>query len=150
VVQGVLAPVQFVAFLISVVLIFRFLATGEGYSAATISIVIKTALLYTIMVTGAIWERVVFGQYLFAEPFYWEDVVSMLVMALHTLYLICLFGGFGSPVVMIWIALAAYFSYLVNATQFLLKFRQARRTGHVVKAVASEARSAGGGALSAG
>ena len=74
VVQGILAPVQFLACAVSVVLVLRFLATGEGYGAATLSILLKTLLLYTIMVTGAIWEKVVFGKYLFAKAFFWEDV----------------------------------------------------------------------------
>jgi hypothetical protein len=33
-------------------------------------VVVKTLALYTIMVTGCIWEKVVFGQYLFAPAFY--------------------------------------------------------------------------------
>ena len=90
-VQGVLAPLQFVVFLISLLLVFRTLTTGEGYAAATASIVIKTLILYIIMITGSIWEKVVFGKYLFAESFFWEDVFSMLVLALHTAYLFALF-----------------------------------------------------------
>jgi 3-vinyl bacteriochlorophyllide hydratase len=43
------------------------------------------------MITGSIWEKVVFGKYLFARPFFWEDVFSMLVLALHTAYLYALF-----------------------------------------------------------
>lgn len=126
-VQGVLAPLQFLIFIVSAVLIVRFLLTGQGYLAATMSVVIKTAVLYLIMVTGAIWERVVFGQYLFAAPFFWEDVVSMLVMLLHTLYLLALAtGALGASALMI-LALAAYLSYVVNAAQFVYKFRLARR-----------------------
>jgi hypothetical protein len=71
--------------------------TGEGYGAATVSILIKTFLLYLIMVTGAIWEKVVFGQYLFAPAFFWEDVVSFGVIALHTAYLWGLLTGSMSP-----------------------------------------------------
>jgi hypothetical protein len=48
-------------------------------------------LLYTIMVTGCIWEKVVFGCWLFAPAFFWEDVFSMLVLALHTAYLVALY-----------------------------------------------------------
>ena len=51
-VQGLLAPFQFVVFLISVALVLRYLFTGAGYDAATLSIVIKTAVLLLIMVTG--------------------------------------------------------------------------------------------------
>jgi 3-vinyl bacteriochlorophyllide hydratase len=126
-VQGILAPVQFVVFLISLGLVLRYLATGAGYEAATWSIVIKTGVLYLIMVTGSLWEHAVFGKYLLADAFYWEDVVSFLVLALHTLYLAALFFGWASPVTLMLIALAAYASYVVNAAQFLAKLRMARR-----------------------
>ena len=125
-VQGVLAPVQFLVFLVSLVLVLRFLATGEGEWAATVSVVIKTLTLYTIMVTGCIWEKVVFDCYLFAPAFYWEDVFSMLVLALHTAYLLALFYGWLSPRELALLALAAYATYMVNAAQFIWKLRMAR------------------------
>nr|AAX48181.1 putative 2-vinyl bacteriochlorophyllide hydratase [uncultured proteobacterium DelRiverFos13D03] len=125
-VQGVLAPLQFLAFAISLVLVVRYLLTGAGYEAATISIVIKTGFLYVIMITGAIWEKVVFGQYLLAPAFYWEDVFSFGVIALHTAYLFTLFTGFLDPAGQMILALAAYAAYAVNATQFILKLRAAR------------------------
>ena len=128
-VQGVLAPLQFLAFLISLVLVLRYLSTGDGYMAATVSIVIKTGLLYLIMVTGSIWEKVVFGQYLFAHAFFWEDVFSMVVIALHTAYLIALWTGALSPVTLMILALAAYAAYVINAGQFLWKLRMARLQG---------------------
>ncbi|WP_128514121.1 2-vinyl bacteriochlorophyllide hydratase [Tabrizicola thermarum] len=125
-VQGVLAPLQFLVFAVSLGLVLRYLATGEGYTAATVSILLKTALLYTIMVTGAIWEKVVFGQYLFAPAFFWEDVVSFGVIALHTLYLYGLLTQSLTPLQLMGITLAAYAAYFINATQFLLKLRRAR------------------------
>jgi 3-vinyl bacteriochlorophyllide hydratase len=125
-VQGLLAPIQFFVFLVSVVLVLRYLQTGEGETAATISIVIKTILLYTIMITGCIWEKVVFGRYLFAQSFFWEDVFSMLVLALHTAYLFALFSGSLSVKEQMLLALAAYATYIINAIQFLLKLRAAR------------------------
>lgn len=125
VVQGVLAPVQFLVFLISLALVIRFMLTGLGYEAATASIVIKTAVLLTIMVTGAIWEKVVFGQYLFAPAFFWEDVFSFLVIALHLTYVWALLAGWPHADQM-WIALAAYAAYVINAAQFIWKLRMAR------------------------
>ncbi len=126
-VQGILAPVQFFVFLVSLALVVRYLTLGEGFGAATASIVIKTLLLYAIMITGSIWEREVFGCYLFAPAFFWEDVFSFLVLALHTAYLVALFAGIGDPRQQMLLALAAYASYFVNATQFVLKLRAARR-----------------------
>jgi 3-vinyl bacteriochlorophyllide hydratase len=125
-VQGLLAPIQFFVFLVSVVLVLRYLQTGEGETVATISIVIKTILLYTIMITGCIWEKVVFGRYLFAHSFFWEDVFSMLVLALHTAYLFALLSGSLSVKEQMLLALAAYATYIINAIQFLLKLRAAR------------------------
>jgi 3-vinyl bacteriochlorophyllide hydratase len=125
-VQGVLAPLQFAVFLLSLFLVLRFLATGEGWTAATLSIVAKTALLYTIMITGSIWEKDVFGRWLFAPAFFWEDVVSMLVLALHSAYLGALVFGWLDPRALMLLALAAYASYVVNAAQFILKLRAAR------------------------
>ena len=126
VVQGVLAPLQFVVFLVSVGLVLRYLSTGEGYTAATVSVVIKTGVLYLIMVTGAIWEKVVFGQYLFAPAFFWEDVISFGVIALHTLYMVGLFATDWSGQTLMLIALAAYVAYVINAGQFVWKLRRAR------------------------
>ncbi len=125
-VQGILAPLQFAVFLISLGLVLRYLATGLGYEVATTSILLKTALLYLIMITGAIWEKVVFGQYLFAPAFFWEDVFSFAVIALHTAYLWALFSEALSPVSLMLLALAAYAAYVINAAQFLLKLRAAR------------------------
>ena len=125
-VQGILAPVQFLVFLVSLGLVLRYLWTGEGHDAATASVVVKTLVLYTIMVTGCIWEKVVFGVYLFAPAFYWEDVFSMAVLALHTAYLVALATGWLDARGQMLLALAAYATYLINATQFVLKLRAAR------------------------
>jgi 3-vinyl bacteriochlorophyllide hydratase len=130
-VQGVLAPFQFLVFLVSLALVVRFLMTGEGQEWAAGSVLLKTAVLYLIMITGAIWEKVVFGQYLFAPAFFWEDVVSMGVIALHTAYLVAWMQGEAwlpveSQMV---IALAAYAAYVLNAAQFLFKLKRARSEG---------------------
>jgi 3-vinyl bacteriochlorophyllide hydratase len=128
-VQGILAPIQFLVFLASAALVLRFLVTGAGFEAATISVVIKTLVLYTIMITGCIWERQVFGRYLFAAAFFWEDFVSMFVLALHTAYLCALLFGSLHARYQMYIALLAYSAYLLNATQFLIKLRAARQEG---------------------
>lgn len=142
-VQGILAPVQFLVFLISLGLVLRYLVTGEGFAVATGSIVVKTLVLYAIMITGSIWEREVFGCYLFAPAFFWEDVFSFLVLGLHTAYLIALFAGLGDPRQQMLLALAAYASYLVNATQFVLKLRAARRDERMALSAASSLAGSG-------
>ena len=125
-VQGILAPIQFFIFLVSLGLVLRYLSSGEGQAVATWSVVVKTLTLYTIMITGCIWEKVVFGRYLFAPAFFWEDVFSMLVLALHTAYLVALFSSKLQGPALMYLALAAYASYVVNAAQFIWKLRMAR------------------------
>jgi 3-vinyl bacteriochlorophyllide hydratase len=128
-VQGVLAPLQFLVFLVSVALIFYSWTTNSHWHWALWSVVVKTVVLYIIMVTGAIWEKVVFGQYLFAPSFFWEDVVSMGVIALHTAYLVAWMIGDAwlGLEAQVTLALVAYGAYLLNAGQFVWKLRMARR-----------------------
>ena len=61
-----------------------------------------------------------------AGEFFWEDMVSMLVLALHTAYLVALATGALPTRALMWLALAAYAAYVINATQFVLKLRAAR------------------------
>ena len=135
-VQGILAPVQFLIFIVSASLVVRYLLTGEGAAAATASIVVKTGALYAIMVTGSIWEKVVFGKWLFVPAFFWEDVFSMLVLALHTAYLVALIGDLGTEYDRMLLALVAYATYAINATQFILKLRAARLQGDTASMMA--------------
>jgi len=125
-VQGVLAPLQFGVFLLSLALVLYSLRTGLATDWALGSVVLKTLLLYLIMLTGCIWEKVVFGQYLFAPAFFWEDVVSMGVLALHSAYLVVWLLDQWTPTEQLALALAAYAAYAFNALQYLRKLRMAR------------------------
>ena len=74
---------------------------------------VKTLVLYAIMITGSIWEQEVFGRYLFAPAFFWEDVFSMLVLALHTAYLVgAVCRARSTPREQMLLALAAYATYV--------------------------------------
>jgi 3-vinyl bacteriochlorophyllide hydratase len=130
-VQGILAPIQFLVFIVSLILVLRYIATGSGFGLAAFSVVGKTLLLYAIMITGCIWEKRVFGMYLFAPAFFWEDMVSMVVMILHTVYLVAWFTDALPAQTMMMLALVAYATYLANALQFVLKLRAARLSGGV-------------------
>ena len=124
-VQGILAPIQFIFFLISLALVINYFLTGEYAVLALFSVVVKTFFLFLIMLTGCLWEKAVFDCYLFAKPFYWEDVVSIFVMILHSIYLLSLLTTSFTTSEKLFIALVAYLAYVINATQFLLKFRAA-------------------------
>ena len=141
-VQGILAPIQFLVCIVSIALVVRFLLTGDGLWAANLSVLIKTVILLTIMVTGSIWEKVVFDEWLFAGPFFWEDVVSMGVIALHLLYVAGLFAGWFTSQQLMVIALVAYAAYVVNAIQFILKLRAARLQEAAEKQARAESQGA--------
>ena len=53
----------------------------------------------------------------------------MLEIALHTAYLVALVTGWLGTRQQLLLALAAYSTYVVNALQFFLKLRAARRQG---------------------
>jgi 3-vinyl bacteriochlorophyllide hydratase len=133
-VQGILAPVQVLVMLVSTVLVLDYLADGTGYAVANASVVLKTLILYVMMITGSLWEHDVFGRYLFAESFFWEDVVSMVVIALHTAYLVASIGGLLDTRAMMVLALVAYGTYVINAIQFVWKLRQARLSAPTLEA----------------
>ncbi|MEY3465916.1 MAG: 2-vinyl bacteriochlorophyllide hydratase [Steroidobacteraceae bacterium] len=132
IVQGILAPLQLLAFLVSLWLVLQFLKTGEGAAAATTSVIVKTAFLYAIMITGAIWEREVFGVWVFAPSFFWEDVVSTVVIALHTAYLYVWLTDALPVREQMLLALLAYSTYVINAAQFFWKLQLAKRDRRVV------------------
>ena len=126
-VQGVLAPVQFVVFLVSLGLVLRYLATGEGLAAATASIVVKT--LRALHDHG---HRLDLGEGglrplpVRAGLLLGRRVQHAGAGAAHRLP-----GGAAhrlrsTPREQMLLALAAYATYVVNATQFLLKLRAAR------------------------
>jgi 3-vinyl bacteriochlorophyllide hydratase len=50
----------------------------------------------------------------------------MLVLALHTSYLVAMYTGYLSGTELMYLALAAYATYVINAGQFILKLRAAR------------------------
>jgi 3-vinyl bacteriochlorophyllide hydratase len=137
-VQGILAPLQFLAFLVSTALVLRYLVSGHGYQAATVSVVVKTGFLYAIMITGSMWEKAVFDRYLLAPAFFWEDVFSFLVIALHTAYIFFLATHLLTAKQMMLLALTAFAAYLVNATQFLMKLRAVRREAPVMAAAGAK------------
>jgi 3-vinyl bacteriochlorophyllide hydratase len=125
-VQGILAPVQFLAFLISFGMIVFYLVTGEGYTLATISVLVKIALLWAITVTGMFWEKDVFDQWFLAPEFFWEDALNAVAMVMHNLYFIAILLGWSQDAVMT-LMLVAYMSYIVNCAQFFVRGLQARK-----------------------
>jgi 3-vinyl bacteriochlorophyllide hydratase len=125
-VQIILAPIQFVAFLVSFGLVIRYLVTGEGHMAATISIWIKIALIWALTITGMLWEYDMFDHYFLAKEFFWEDIGNLIAIITHNLYFVAQWFGADERTVM-WVMVFAYVTYLFNAAQFILRGVQSAR-----------------------
>lgn len=131
--QAVLAPLQMLVMVASAVMILRYLHTGSGFALANASVIAKLIVLTLIMTTGALWEHDVYGKYLFAPQFFWEDVGSSIVCVLHASYPIAALLGASEHTLAV-VILFAYLSYCVNAAQYLIKLRRTRRQRSALRA----------------
>jgi len=121
-VQGILAPIQFVMFLAGLTVTYCY-KSGIGihdFAWITFFVTLKTLMLVLIFVTGGFFEKEVFGAFAFAPEFFWEDFGSAIAMVVHISYFILFFIGLDKNT-LIWTALLAYLSYLVNAAQFVIR-----------------------------
>lgn len=130
--QIILAPIQFVAFVISFALVVRYLATGNGYMAATISVWIKIALIWVLTITGMLWEYDMFDHYFLAKEFFWEDIGNLIAIITHNLYFVAQWMGADSRTVM-WVMVFAYITYLFNAAQFVARGVRSARQRQALK-----------------
>lgn len=121
-VQGILAPIQFLIFLAGLTVTYLYTKqigiTDFGW--VTFFVTLKTFMLVLIFVTGGFFEQEVFGAFAFAPEFFWEDFGSAIAMVVHITYFILFYMGLDKEI-LIWSALFAYLSYLINAAQFLIR-----------------------------
>ncbi|MBZ4219860.1 MAG: 2-vinyl bacteriochlorophyllide hydratase [Chlorobium sp.] len=121
-VQGILAPIQFVMFLAGITVTWLYQSDNgiDNFAWITFFVTLKTFMLVLIFVTGGFFELEVFGQFAFVHEFFWEDFGSAIAMVVHLSYFILFFMGLDEST-LIWTALLAYLSYLVNAAQFVIR-----------------------------
>jgi 3-vinyl bacteriochlorophyllide hydratase len=116
-VQGVAAPLQFLTFVASLVLVIRYFSTGQGYEAAHVASSIKVVMMIFITVTGMAWEFDVYGHYFLAKEFFWEDLVNAISLVLHLAFIATWVMGASERTNML-VMLVALASYVVNFIQF--------------------------------
>jgi 3-vinyl bacteriochlorophyllide hydratase len=117
-VQIILAPIQFLIFLISFALVVHYLRTGEGYWIATVSVWVKIALIWVLTITGMLWEYDMYDHYFMAKEFFWEDLGNLIAILTHNAYFVAIWLGADTQTQM-WVMVVAYVSYLLNAVQFV-------------------------------
>lgn len=136
-VQIILAPIQFLAFIISFALVIRYLATGDGYWVATVSVWVKIALIWALTITGMLWEYDMFDHYFMAKEFFWEDLGNLIAIITHNLYFVAVWLGASQQAVM-WVMVFAYVTYLLNAGQFVARGVRSARQRRALKQVTSQ------------
>lgn len=133
-VQIILAPIQFVVFLVGLILTYlHYVGVIENFQIVTYAIAVKTLFFIVLFVTGAFFEKEVFGKWVFSPEFFWEDVGSSIAMAIHFLYFFLAIMNF-SYETLIWCAFAAYLSYVLNAIQYLVRIWLEKRNEKRLKA----------------
>jgi len=65
-------------------------------------------------------EKEVFDQWVYSKEFFWEDVGSTVAASFHLLYFFLAWFRV-SQEVLIWDAYLAYFTYVINALQYLVR-----------------------------
>ena len=136
-VQIILAPIQFVAFIISFGLVIHYLITGDGFLAATISVWVKIALIWALTITGMLWEHDMYDHYFMAKEFFWEDLGNLIAIITHNLYFVAKGMGADERTVM-WVMVFAYVTYLFNAAQFLERGVRSARQRRAMQQVSTQ------------
>ncbi|NWJ53149.1 MAG: 2-vinyl bacteriochlorophyllide hydratase [Bacteroidetes bacterium] len=137
IVQYIGAPIQVLILFISLGFVIYTLTTDKLFDVTNFTIIFKTAFLYFMFITGMFWEKEVIGAYYLSREFFWEDVVSTIVLILHTLYVMALVTGVDHKALLILI-LVAYFTVLVNAIQYIIKALKNRANKQSVPALAQD------------
>ena len=136
-VQIILAPIQFVAFIVSFGLVIHYLITGDGFLAATISVWVKIALIWALTITGMLWEHDMYDHYFMAKEFFWEDLGNLIAIITHNLYFVAKGMGADERTVM-WVMVFAYVTYLFNAAQFLVRGVRSARQRRAMQQVSTQ------------
>ncbi|MEI7554766.1 2-vinyl bacteriochlorophyllide hydratase [Candidatus Chlorohelix sp.] len=134
IVQYIGAPIQILILFISLGFVIYTLTTDKLFDITNFTIIFKTAFLYFMFITGMFWEKEVIGAYYLSREFFWEDVVSTIVLILHTAYVIALITNLDHKALLILI-LVAYFTVLVNAIQYLVKALKNRANKQLIPAM---------------
>jgi len=115
---------QLLMFFVSAILLTMYARGAVSFSVVHESVLFKIALMLGAIITGALWEKDVFGAYWFAPEFMGEDTMTVIVFILHVSYLTMVFAhpeNIGYQVSML---VMAYTVYVVNVAQYVIRTSQ--------------------------
>jgi 3-vinyl bacteriochlorophyllide hydratase len=132
---------QLFTFVVSVGLLVAYLFGKVPFSYVAISVLIKIGLMVGAMVSGAFWERDVFGQFWFAPEYFVEDVITAIVFYLHLAYLYAVYfapfdGKLTLPTLVI-----AYTAYVINVGQYVIRHGKVRQEEREVAAASASSKA---------
>jgi 3-vinyl bacteriochlorophyllide hydratase len=137
-IQIILAPIQFIIFLTGVTVTALYLnGIITSFYWVSLAILFKTLFFALLFVTGMFFEKEIFDKWVFSKEFLWEDIGSTIAAAFHLLYFVMAWMGYPEEV-LVWEAFLAYFTYVLNALQYLVRIilekhneRKLRMGGHI-------------------
>ncbi len=139
-IHPVFALGQLLAFFVSVGLLIGYFRGSVSFDVVHESVLLKVALMVGAIVTGALWEKDVFGHYWFAPEFMGEDTMTVNVFILHLGYLTMVLAHPQNITAQIGTLLVAYTVYIANVAQYVLRTANLH-TGNVGKRVPVRVRS---------
>jgi len=110
---------QLLAFVVSVGLFVAFLRGAVPFHAVHVSVLVKVGLMVGAVITGAFWERDVFGHWWFAPEFLFEDVMTLIVFITQLTYLAMAYFHPSMMNVVASTLAVAYAVYLGNVAQYI-------------------------------
>ena len=117
---------QLGVFAVSVALLGLYAFHLVAFTAVYLSVVLKIALMAGAIVTGALWEHDVFGEWWVAEEFFVEDVMTLNVFLLHLAVVVAFFTLPEAPGTVAGLLAFAYVMYAINVAQYLAQHARAR------------------------
>jgi len=125
-IHPVFAIAQLLVFLVSLLLLGLYALHAVPFHAVHVSVLVKVALMLGAIVTGALWERDVFGWWWFAPDYLVEDATTVMVVALHVAYLVLVYFWPANTHAIVAMLCVAYTVYAINVAHYIIRNRQMR------------------------
>ena len=121
-IQIILAPIQFLVFVtgVSVTVLYLNGLFISNFYWVSVAILFKTLFFALLFITGMFFEKEIFNKWVYSKEFLWEDIGSTVAAAFHLLYFVMAYFGYSDDV-LVWEAFLAYFTYIINALQYLVR-----------------------------
>jgi 3-vinyl bacteriochlorophyllide hydratase len=120
-IHPVFALGQLLAFFVSLGLLIGYFRGAVSFDVVHQSVLVKVALMVGAIITGALWEKDVFGAYWFAPEFMAEDTMTVNVFILHASYLLMAVAHPENVSLLIGMLIVAYGVYVANVAQYVVR-----------------------------